>query len=200
MAHPMHGEVKSSKEAKLRRLSGSHGTVDNPSGNKNAPSTYKNGPMKAVTLGAEGTPVQKNLGRYARGGSVKGKGTNVNIIIQPGGNQAPANPMGSIMPPPRPPMAPPAPPPMMPPGGAPGGAPGMPPGLPPGMMRKAGGRVDKSDMKQDKKTAAAAVHKHEKHLHKGEKETKLKSGGAVFTGGAGSGIGREEKAAHAKRK
>lgn len=43
--------------------------------------------------------------------------------------------------------------------------------------RARGGRID--DMKEDKKVADAAVHKHEKHLHKGEKETKFKSGGRV---------------------
>lgn len=44
--------------------------------------------------------------------------------------------------------------------------------------RKArGGKVD--DMKQDKKMVAKAVHKHEKHLHKGDPETPMKKGGMV---------------------
>lgn len=166
MAHPMHKAAKSSAEAKLKKLSGSHGTVKDPSGNKAAPGEYQNGPMKAVKLGAEGTPVQKNLGRYARGGSVKGKGSTVNVIIaQQPDNPAPAAamPPKPIMPPPQPPMAAPPPPPMLPPGLPPGGPGAAPPGMPP-MMRKAGGRVGK------------------------------------FTGGAGSGIGREEKTAHAKRR
>ena len=36
-----------------------------------------------------------------------------------------------------------------------------------------------SDAAQDKKEVARGVHKHEAHMHKGEKETKLKSGGSV---------------------
>ena len=35
----------------------------------------------------------------------------------------------------------------------------------------------KDDIKQDKKTAAAAVHKHEKAMHPGKPLTKLKRGG-----------------------
>jgi hypothetical protein len=170
MAHPMHADVSSSKESKLRKLSGAHGTVDNPTGNKPAPGTVKEGPQKAVGLGVEGAKAKGNLGRYARGGAVKGKGTNVNIVIAPPAPAAgaPAGLPPSIMGAPKPPM--PAPPPPAPPmmGGAPGGMPGMPPGgpggMPPGMMRKAGGRVGK------------------------------------FTGGAASGVGREEKTAHAKRR
>ena len=38
-----------------------------------------------------------------------------------------------------------------------------------------------SDMKQDKKMVSAAVHKHEKALHKGEPLTKLAKGGKVMT-------------------
>lgn len=41
-----------------------------------------------------------------------------------------------------------------------------------------GGRV-KSDEAEDKAMVKAGVHKHEKHMHKGEKETKLKAGGDV---------------------
>lgn len=37
--------------------------------------------------------------------------------------------------------------------------------------------MDKKDMAQDKKTAAAAVHKHERAMHPGKKPTKLKAGG-----------------------
>lgn len=42
--------------------------------------------------------------------------------------------------------------------------------------RARGGRID---MKQDKKMVSTAVHKHEKNMHKGEKETKFKHGGKV---------------------
>jgi hypothetical protein len=37
--------------------------------------------------------------------------------------------------------------------------------------------MDKKDMAQDKKTAAAAVHKHERAMHPGKAPTKLKAGG-----------------------
>lgn len=43
--------------------------------------------------------------------------------------------------------------------------------------RRHGGGV--SDEAQDRKEVAAGVHAHEKHLHRGEKETKLKRGGEV---------------------
>jgi hypothetical protein len=44
-------------------------------------------------------------------------------------------------------------------------------------MYARGGEV--SDEKQDRKEVAHGVHKHEAHMHKGEKETKLKRGGHV---------------------
>ena len=37
--------------------------------------------------------------------------------------------------------------------------------------------MDKTDLKQDKKMIAGAVHKHEKKLHPGQPMTKLKKGG-----------------------
>jgi hypothetical protein len=37
--------------------------------------------------------------------------------------------------------------------------------------------MDKKDMAQDKKTAAAAVHKHEKAMHPGKPMTKMRAGG-----------------------
>ncbi len=37
--------------------------------------------------------------------------------------------------------------------------------------------MDKMDLKQDKKTAAKAVHKHEKAMHPGKPLTKMKAGG-----------------------
>lgn len=170
MAHPMHDDVKSSKESKLRKLSGAHGTVDNPSGNKSAPREIANGPMKAMGYGVEGAKSKGKMGRFAHGGAVKhkGKGTNVNIIIgQPGGAGAAPQAGPSIMPPHMPMAAPPPPPPMMPPGG-PGASPGgpaMPPGAPPpGMMHKRGGAA-------------------------------YKRGGKVYDAGAASGEGRLEKVA-----
>lgn len=37
--------------------------------------------------------------------------------------------------------------------------------------------MDKMDLKQDKATAAKAVHKHEKNMHPGKKMTKMAKGG-----------------------
>jgi hypothetical protein len=37
--------------------------------------------------------------------------------------------------------------------------------------------MDKKDLAQDRKTAAGAVHEHEKRLHPGKPMTKLKAGG-----------------------
>ena len=37
--------------------------------------------------------------------------------------------------------------------------------------------MDKKDMKQDKATAAKAVHKHERTMHKGKPLTKMAKGG-----------------------
>lgn len=37
--------------------------------------------------------------------------------------------------------------------------------------------MDKKDLAQDKKTAAKAVHKHEKAMHPGKKLTKMRKGG-----------------------
>ena len=50
----------------------------------------------------------------------------------------------------------------------------------------AGGKVH-ADAKQDEKLIAKDVHKHEKHLHKGEPETKLARGGAAHGGKKGKG-------------
>ena len=52
------------------------------------------------------------------------------------------------------------------------------------MMRK-GGKVKKSDIKQDKAMVAAAVHKHERNMHKGKKPTKLAAGGSASKRGDG---------------
>jgi len=44
---------------------------------------------------------------------------------------------------------------------------------------KKGGKVKKSDIKQDKAMIASAVHKHERNMHKGKKPTKLAAGGSA---------------------
>lgn len=117
-------------------------------------------------------------GRYARGGKVKSKGdTNITIVVPGGGAGAP----------PKPPMPPigaaPPPMPMPPPPGGPGMVP--PPGMP---MRAAGGRVGKAggggvfERSQVKESAGRA------------------KANSYMRGGAATGVGREEKAAKAKRK
>jgi len=110
--------------------------------------------------------------RYARGGKVKGSTTNIAIVL-PGGDKSE---MAEKMPMGAPPMP-------MPPPGA-GGPPGMPPGMPPGLpMRARGGKVD------GESTKAA--------LSKWASRAKANS---YFRGGAATGVGREEKAAHMKAK
>lgn len=46
--------------------------------------------------------------------------------------------------------------------------------------------MNKSDLKQDKKMAATAIHKHERGMHPGKPLTKLKSGGGVKIRGTGA--------------
>jgi hypothetical protein len=123
--------------------------------------------------------------RFARGGKVKGKGhqTNIAIVVPHHGAAAPAPGGPAGMPPP--PMG-------GPPGGAPGGPPmpppgagGPPPGMPPGMpMRKSGGRVI------DGESTKGNI----------EQWSKRASTNSYFRGGAASGVGREEKAEHQKRR
>lgn len=133
--------------------------------------------------GIEGSSSPK---RYARGGKVKhGSQTNIAIVL-PGGRQAGAS--AGPMPGPgggAPPMAgpPPGGPPM---GGPPGMPPGMPPGLPPGLPRARGGRanyIEGTDTKANQR-----------------KWSDRAEANSFFRGGAASGVGREEKAAHMKRK
>lgn len=110
--------------------------------------------------------------RYARGGKVKGSTTNIAIVL-PGGDK---DTLGEKMPLGGPPMP-------MPPMA--GGPPGMPPGgPPPGLpMRASGGRVGGESTKGN--------------LTKWGKRADKNS---YFRGGAATGVGREEKAARAKRK
>ena len=189
MAHPMKSAAKSSAGIKLQKLSGAHGTESMPSGNVPTRKEFASGPQPAVGLNLAGSKPKANLGKFARGGKVGKKGTTVNVVISPPATPTPPGP--PLMPAHPPMMAPPpGPPPGMPPGGPP---PGAGPGMPPPPMRKAGGRV--SDEKQDKKAVAAGVHKHETHMHKGEKETAFARGGGVgkYTAGALSGEGRLQK-------
>lgn len=110
--------------------------------------------------------------RFARGGKVKGD-TNISIVLPSGGPKPPMPmPMPMAAPPPGP--GPGLPPPPM--GGPP---PGMPPGMP---MRARGGKVDGIATKGN--IAASA---------------KRAKSNSYFTGGAVTGVGRQEKAAKAKR-
>lgn len=153
-------------------------------------------PVMKVSRGAEGSHKEMQshggkpkarLDRYARGGKVKGHGKmTVNVIVagdkqpQPMGVPVPVPTGGAPAPVPPHPAAPPP----MP----------MPQGMPPGPMpRKRGGRVEHTDAPQDRKLIREMV--------KPEDLKKRARGGAVgkFTAGAGSGEGRLQKTAHAKR-
>jgi hypothetical protein len=50
---------------------------------------------------------------------------------------------------------------------------------------KKGGKVKKSDIKQDKAMVASAVHKHERAKHKGQPLTKMAKGGSASKRGDG---------------
>lgn len=129
--------------------------------------------------------------KRASGGRVKKAGTNVNIIVGGGHQQPPAAPLALGAPPAAalagpPPGAMGVPRPPMPPGG-----PGLPPGAampPPGMpMRKRGGRVH-GDEVEDKALIRKMVRSED--LKRPRK----------FTGGAASGVGREEKSESQRRR
>jgi hypothetical protein len=119
--------------------------------------------------------------RYARGGRTKGhKGQQTNIaIVMPHKGAA----AGAGAPPMLPGAAGPGGPPMPLPGGPPGGPPGMPPpGMPP--MRARGGRTI------DGEATEGNI----------KKWSKRASSNSYFRGGAATGVGREEKAEHIKRR
>jgi hypothetical protein len=46
--------------------------------------------------------------------------------------------------------------------------------------------MKKSDLKQDKKMVASAVHKHESSMHPGKPKTKLAKGGGIKMRGTGA--------------
>ena len=46
--------------------------------------------------------------------------------------------------------------------------------------------MNKSDLKQDKKMVASAVHKHESAMHPGKPKTKLAKGGGIKMRGTGA--------------
>lgn len=119
--------------------------------------------------------------KYARGGRTKGhKGQQTNIaIVMPHKGQGAPGPM-----PPGAAGLPGGPPPGPLPGGPPGMPPGMPPGGPPPMMRARGGRTIGGEATEGNIKAWG----------------KRASGNSYFRGGAASGVGREEKAEHVKRR
>lgn len=231
MAHPLRGEVSSSHNAKLRRMTTHYGEA-NPKMNIKLPQEkYKiEGPEPHVGYGADyaaanarsDKPARKSVSAnpvatYRRGGKVKHeekvegrarggrmgskdkKGTHVNVIVAPQGQQSP--PMApspqlaalaakSMMPAGALPMAPPmgaAPPPMAPPMGA---APPMAGGMPPHPMmmpRKRGGHVKHADEAEDKALIMKTL--------KDQGLVRRARGGATLhmTAGSESGPGRLEK-------
>lgn len=182
MAHPYSGH----KSLHTDRLSKMLGGMKREAGAKATHSEQLNAAKGASGRMAMHGEKAKSAKKYARGGRTKGK-TNININVMPAAPEAaPAMPptlpagMGAV-PAPKPPMPPP-PGPMA--GGMPPGLlPGMPPGAGPMMPHKSGGRAyKKGGAVSAASIAANAVHKHEKHLHKGEKETKFKRGGGIKDG------------------
>lgn len=115
--------------------------------------------------------------RFARGGKVKGATTNIAIVVPGGGNRAGAAALPGA-PPAGPAMAPP---PMA--GPPPGAGPGGPP-MP--MPRDRGGRANHIDGESTASNIA--------------KMGKRAAANSFFRGGAATGVGREEKAAHMKRR
>ena len=210
MAHPHLQEARAGAAAKIKRLSGAHGTFEHPSGNEPAPGVVPSGPQRASGLGVTGNKPRMRMDKFARGGAAKHKkgGTHVNVIVAPGGGHPQPTPVpvpmggppgGMPMPPPRPPMA--GPPPGAggpPPGLAPPGA-GGPPGLPPGLRKnggrtfKRGGKVEHDDAAEDR----AMVKKMVKPA-----AMKRAHGGRTgkYDAGAVTGEGRLEKIEHYGRK
>lgn len=108
--------------------------------------------------------------RFARGGKVKGATTNIAIVLPGGKGEKPDMPM------PIPPIAG-GPPPMPGPGLPPGGPP---PGMP---VRASGGRIGGESTKENISKMASRA-----------------KANSYFRGGAATGVGRQEKAEHMKRK
>lgn len=150
MAHPYadhrQSKVEKSRVAKIAKGYATGGAVDAQAGQQ---AMMKGAKPKGAKLGAIiGGKAKARMDKRARGGRVKGKGTNVNIVIaQPNPQQ---QGMDKPVPVPVPVPAggpPPGAPPMLPPGAMAGG-PGVPPGMPPGMPpipRKRGGRVARAN-------------------------------------------------------
>lgn len=193
MANPYRAQAKSTSASKFKAISGKSSSGKpfdaSPENSDRMAASYKS----TRTSGADVSPsgkTTKRLDKYARGGAVGKKGTNItiNIVGKPGEDKPP-------MPLPLPiPMGgpPPGPPPMEPP--PPGPIPGPGP-----MMRKAGGRVNKANG-----GAAEKGHPNEgltrRPPPKSESVPTAQTGGRVkMTGGADTGVGRLDKAKAYKR-
>lgn len=170
---------------------------------ENALGSLKRGEQSAkvdrITTAASGSGATKRLDKFARGGKVA-KGTNVNIII--GAQDKPPAP--AMLPPMPPPMPAPPPGPMA---GPPGAGPGLPPMMPP---RSAGGRATFAKggavkglgkVKEEGMRNGTQVDHRPGKGDLGDIRTKppitYARGGKVpkfLDGGAGSGVGRLEKA------
>lgn len=178
MAHPYHAhrEHQASHRRVGERLS------DHPPGAKKHADGDAFSKVTSKTAAAAHDDVSGKSApkRFARGGKVKGnKGHQTNIaIVMPKSPASPDSPVAG------PTAGPAGGPPMAGPGPLPGGPPGMPPGMPPMPMRKSGGRVI------DGESTAADI----------KKWGKRAADNSYFRGGAATGVGREEKAAHMKRK
>lgn len=191
---------RANQEARLQAIrSGRTGTVAHPAGNIPAPGVRESGPQADDSIPVLGSKQQPRLDkpRRAAGGRVKkNAGTNVNIIVGAGHGQQ-ASPPLPLMPMPNPaPGASPAPmmrPPM--PVGAPGAGPSpmagpIGPRRNGGRVFRRGGAVGHPDIAEDKALVRKMV-----------KSGALKArGGGKFTAGADSGVGRLEKAEHARAK
>jgi hypothetical protein len=188
MAHPYHEhhEHKKSHSRVSNMLKGEHeGAMQHASSHAFSRVTSK-GEADAHEHKISG---KKTIGRFARGGKVKGKGHQTNIaIVVPHHGAAGGGPAGGP-PPPMPPMG--GPPPGMPPGGPPPGMPpggpgGPPPGMPPGMppMRARGGKVLSGIASADNlKSWAERASSHS-----------YARGGGLPTAGAATGVGRIQEA------
>lgn len=200
-------EAHDGQASKLRQYTAKGSDPKSMGGGKDTPRSLA-ASRSGGTMAIAGVKPKANLGRYARGGAVKGKGTNVNIVI--------ASPQKESGPPAVPPMAmPPAPAPApVPPSPGAGAPPMMGAPVPTVPMRhggrayKRGGRVhddaaqDKAMLKKMVKPSAlkadggAVEMMPIKPIKFDEDEpVERKRGGAVYTAGAGTAEGRLEKIA-----
>lgn len=129
MAHPYH--MHREHQVSHRRVSpllNDEGTDATKHGNSGA---FSKVTSKSAAVSHNGISGKASVGRFARGGKVKGNTTNIIIASQPKDQPGPTPPLPMGGPPPGPP---PGGPPMMPPPGAGGPPPGMP-------MRARGGKI-----------------------------------------------------------